>query len=111
MAWMSLRSRSTSRIFLQRSSPRSASIPTPNTTCPACPRSTAWKIRRSPSATSWRDPMKLTLDHDHKLPAGVLGLAIAADGGRAFAACADGVLYEVDLASGKTEAFADAHQS
>ena len=55
--------------------------------------------------------MKLTLDHDHKLPAGVLGLAIAADGSRAFAACADGVLYEVDLASGKTEAFADAHQS
>jgi WD40 repeat protein len=55
--------------------------------------------------------MKLTLAHDHKLPAGVLGLAVTADGARAFAACADGVLYEVDLATGKAEPFADEHAS
>jgi WD40 repeat protein len=55
--------------------------------------------------------MKLILAHDHKLPTGVLGLAIAPDGSRAFAACADGALYEVDPATGKAEPFADKHES
>ena len=55
--------------------------------------------------------MKLTLAHDHKLDTGVLGLASAPDGSRAFAACADGTICEVDLATGKAEAFQGRHQS
>ena len=55
--------------------------------------------------------MKLTLDHDHKLPTGVLGLAITPDGRRAFAACADGVIYSVDLATGQAEPFNESHSS
>ena len=55
--------------------------------------------------------MKLSLVLDHKLPTGALGLAIVPDGSRAFASCADGKVYEVDLASGKADAFAEAHRS
>ena len=55
--------------------------------------------------------MKLTLDYDHKLPTGVLGLAITPDGRRAYAACADGVIYSVDSASGQAEAFDERHSS
>ncbi len=55
--------------------------------------------------------MKLALAQDHKLPTGALGLALAPNGSRAFAACADGVLYAVDLASGKVDAFAEKHAS
>jgi WD40 repeat protein len=55
--------------------------------------------------------MKLTLAHDHKLPAGVLGLAITPDGSRAFAACADGALYAVETATGKAEPFEEKHPS
>src|SRR3954469_20399588 len=55
--------------------------------------------------------MKLTLAHNYQLPTGVLGLAIAPDGARAFAACADGLLYDVDPASGHAEPFAGRHQS
>ena len=55
--------------------------------------------------------MKLILAHEYKLPTGVLGLAIASQGDRAFAACVDGTLYAVDLVSGKTEPFSDAHPS
>lgn len=55
--------------------------------------------------------MKLTLVHDHKLPSGVLGLANEPEGGRAFAACADGSVYAVDLADGKAEAFDERHES
>lgn len=55
--------------------------------------------------------MKLTLAHDHKLPTGVLGLAVAVDGRRGFATCTDGALYEVDLESGKAEPFATKHES
>lgn len=55
--------------------------------------------------------MKLTLAKEHKLPTGVLGLAFSPDGSRAFAACADGAIYAVDMASGKAEAFADKHPS
>jgi len=55
--------------------------------------------------------MNLTLAHEHKLPTGVLGLAITPDGSRAFAACADGALYAVDLATGRAEGFEEKHQS
>src|SRR6059058_2708085 len=55
--------------------------------------------------------MKLTLAHDHKLATGVLGLAIAPDGVRAFVACADGAIYAVDMETGKAEAFAEKHAS
>ena len=55
--------------------------------------------------------MKLTLAHDHTLPAGVLGLASTPDGSRAFAACADGALYEMDTASGEAQAFEGRHLS
>ncbi len=55
--------------------------------------------------------MKLTLAHDHKLPTGVLGLALKPDGSRAFAACVDGSLYSVDLETGANEAFEEKHQS
>jgi WD40 repeat protein len=55
--------------------------------------------------------MKLTLAHDYKLPTGAFGLAIAPDGSRAFATCADGVLYDIDLATGQTTPFAGKHSS
>jgi WD40 repeat protein len=55
--------------------------------------------------------MKLTLAHNHSLPSGSLGLAITADGNRAFVSCADGALYSLDLASGQAEAFEEKHQS
>lgn len=55
--------------------------------------------------------MKLTLAYNHNLPSGALGLAITPDGARAFAACADGVLYDVDVASGKAEPFLGQHTS
>ncbi|HTI68810.1 MAG TPA: hypothetical protein VMF06_02510 [Candidatus Limnocylindria bacterium] len=55
--------------------------------------------------------MKLTLAQDHKLPTGVLGLAVTSDGNRAFAACTDGVVYAVDLADGKAEPFEEKHLS
>ncbi len=55
--------------------------------------------------------MKLTLAHDHQLPTGVLGLAIAPDGKRAFATCVDGALYDVDTRSGLAEAFGEKHPS
>lgn len=55
--------------------------------------------------------MKLTLVHDHPLPTGVLGLAVLPDGSRAFAACADGMIYSVEIPSGKAEAFEEKHPS
>jgi len=55
--------------------------------------------------------MKLTLVHEHKLPTGVLGLALAPDGSEAFAACADGALYWVELATGDNEPFDEKHPS
>jgi WD40 domain-containing protein len=55
--------------------------------------------------------MKFTLAHDHKLPTGVLGLAITPDGSRAFASCMDGLIYAVDTASGQAVAFTDSHPS
>lgn len=55
--------------------------------------------------------MKFTRVSEHKLPTGLLGLAITTDGTRAFATCADGLLYQVDLASGKAEPFETPHAS
>lgn len=55
--------------------------------------------------------MKLTLAHDHPLPTGVLGFALKPDGTRGFAACADGLIYDVDLVTGKYEAFSERHTS
>lgn len=55
--------------------------------------------------------MKLTVAHDHQLPAGVLGLALSPDGTQAFAACADGTLQAVDPTTGKAEPFAEKHHS
>ena len=55
--------------------------------------------------------MKISRLHDYTLPAGVLGLAITPDGRRAFAACADGCVYDVDTATGKYEPFSERHSS
>ena len=55
--------------------------------------------------------MKLTRTQDHTLPTGALGLAITPDGSRAFVACADGAIYEMDTATGKAEPFDAKHAS
>jgi WD40 repeat protein len=55
--------------------------------------------------------MKLARTHDHNLPTGILGLAIAPNGGRVFASCVDGALYEMDVASGMRTRFEAAHGS
>lgn len=55
--------------------------------------------------------MKLTLDKEHSLPTGALGLAIAPDGKRAFVSCADGSIHSVEIASGISEVFETKHQS
>lgn len=55
--------------------------------------------------------MKLTLIKDHKLPTSVLGLAVSADGKRAFTACADGTVSVVELETGHAEVFEERHTS
>ncbi len=55
--------------------------------------------------------MKIKLVHDFELTTGALGLALTPDGTRAFAACVDGKIYDVDLTSGKAEEFQGQHQS
>src|SRR5262245_35377436 len=55
--------------------------------------------------------MKISRLKDHVLPSGVLGLAVTPDGRRAYAACADGVVYDVDMENGKFEPFAEKHAS
>lgn len=55
--------------------------------------------------------MKLIHEKECLLATGVLGLALSPDGKRAFAACADGRVYRVDLESGKPEALAEGHAS
>src|SRR5262249_54001579 len=45
------------------------------------------------------------------LPTGVLGLALAPDGKRLFAACMDGSIVECDLAAGKQTPFEGRHAS
>ena len=53
--------------------------------------------------------MKLTLSKDHALPTGVLGLAVTPEADRGFAACVDGSILSVDLATGKADAFEARH--
>ncbi len=48
--------------------------------------------------------------NEQKLPAGVFGLTLATDGGRAYAACADGFVSEVPH-DGKPEAFTMGHDA
>jgi WD40 repeat protein len=55
--------------------------------------------------------MKLTLAYDHKLETGILGLAGELKADRVFAACANGVIYEVDIATGRANAFETKHES
>jgi len=55
--------------------------------------------------------MKLALVKDHKLPSGVLGFALGPDDANGFAACADGSVHRIDLATGTSEAFATRHGS
>jgi WD40 repeat protein len=55
--------------------------------------------------------MKLSLGYDHKLAAGILGLATEAKADRVFAACADGAIHEVDVASGRSQEFETKHES
>jgi len=55
--------------------------------------------------------MKLEPLHDHSLDTGVLGLAIAPDGDRAFAACADGRVVVLDTASGGATPLEGRHES
>jgi WD40 repeat protein len=55
--------------------------------------------------------VKLTKARDLSLPAGVLGLAAAADGTRLYAACMDGTLYECDPPAGSATPFASRHGS
>lgn len=53
--------------------------------------------------------MKLKRVSDHTLPTGVLGLAILPDGSRAWAACADGRIYELSTADGQYELLEGSH--
>lgn len=55
--------------------------------------------------------MKLETPRDITLPTGVLGLAASPDGGRLYAACMDGQIFEVDHASGEKTAFDAKHSS
>ena len=55
--------------------------------------------------------MKLTLLHDSAVATGVFGLALAPDGSRAFAACADGRVIGIDPQSGEQVALAGVHGS
>ncbi len=55
--------------------------------------------------------MKLTLAHDHHLPAAALGLAMNAAGSVLYAACMDGHIYEMEPNEGKVTPFAEAHSS
>jgi WD40 repeat protein len=55
--------------------------------------------------------VKLTKVKDLSLPTGVLGLAMAADAARLYAACVDGALYECDPGTGTVIPFAAKHGS
>jgi WD40 repeat protein len=55
--------------------------------------------------------MKLSRKHDHKLDTGPLGLALHPNGELAYVSCADGAIYEVELASGNARAFETKHDS
>src|SRR4051812_17066957 len=47
--------------------------------------------------------MKMELCHELKLPTAVLGLDVAGDGTRLYAACLDGGVYTLDAESGSIE--------
>lgn len=55
--------------------------------------------------------MKLTRTKQHELPFGVLGLASTPDGAQVYAACMDGTVHSVEMASGKKEKFEATHSS
>ena len=55
--------------------------------------------------------MTLSLVHDRSLATGVLGLALAPDGSRAFASCADGRVVALDPATGEQTALSGTHGS
>ena len=55
--------------------------------------------------------MKLTLEREHSLPTGVLGLAVSADGQRAVVTCADGSVRTLDLTTGTTRTLDGSHTS
>lgn len=54
--------------------------------------------------------MKLSILRTWNLPTGVLGLAATPDGRRAFAACVDGGVHAVDVATGAVQRFAGVHE-
>ena len=53
--------------------------------------------------------MKLTRAFNHTLPTGVLGMTMTPDGGRAYCACADGIIYEFFPEDGRMEPFDSGH--
>src|SRR5688500_5679586 len=55
--------------------------------------------------------MKLEKPRDITLPTGTLSVALAPDGSRLFAGCMDGQVFDIEVHSGVTEAFADKHTS
>ena len=55
--------------------------------------------------------MKLALEHDIKLPTGVLGLSATPDGGRAFVTCVDGSVNAVNFATGEAIPLERWHES
>src|SRR6185295_18824825 len=55
--------------------------------------------------------VKLTKTKDVSLPTGVLGLSLAAEGGKLYAACMDGALYECDPDAAKVPPFEARHSS
>ncbi|RYD42848.1 MAG: hypothetical protein EOP83_32305, partial [Verrucomicrobiaceae bacterium] len=55
--------------------------------------------------------MKLETPRDISLPTGVLALAAAPDDLHVYAACIDGQIYEVEVATGATKAFEGQHTS
>jgi len=55
--------------------------------------------------------VKIEKKRDLTLPTGVLGLALAHDGAKLFAACMDGHVYEVEVATGAASPFSAKHTS
>ncbi|WP_395747031.1 WD40 repeat domain-containing protein [Prosthecobacter sp.] len=55
--------------------------------------------------------MKLTRTKQYELPFGVMGLAATPDGSQVYAACMDGSVHAVEMATGKTEVFEKKHDA
>jgi hypothetical protein len=55
--------------------------------------------------------MKFQKPRELTIPSGPLGLAVAPDGQKLYAACMDGQIWEVDVTTGAHTAFADKHGS